>query len=85
MQGFAAQSEITARLHFSFPSWWGKGRGWGDKKMARKGQRILVKMRSTESGHIYITEKSRRNTQGRLELRKYDPYLRKHVVYRETK
>ncbi len=57
----------------------------GDKKMARKGQRILVKMRSTESGHIYITEKSRRNTQGRLELRKYDPYLRKHVVYRETK
>ena len=47
--------------------------------MAKKGQRILVKMRSTESGHIYITEKSRRNTQGRLELRKYDPYLRKHV------
>ena len=44
--------------------------------MAKKGQRIVVKMR---------TEKSRRNTQGRLELRKYDPYLRKHVMYRETK
>ena len=41
--------------------------------MAKKGQRILVKLRSTESGHMYITEKSRRNTQGRLELRKYDP------------
>ena len=53
--------------------------------MAKRGQRIVVKMRSTESGHIYITEKSRRNTQGRLELRKYDPYLRRHVLYREAK
>ncbi len=53
--------------------------------MAKKGQRIVVKMRSAESGHMYITEKSRRNTQGRLELRKYDPILRRHVVYRETK
>ncbi len=59
------------------------GRDGGN--MAKKGQRIVVKMRSTESGHIYITEKSRRNTQGRLALRKYDPYLRRHVLYRETK
>jgi large subunit ribosomal protein L33 len=53
--------------------------------MAKKGQRIVVKMRSTESGHMYITSKSRRNTTARLELRKYDPLVRKHVVYRETK
>ena len=59
--------------------------GGEETVMAKKGQRIVVKLRSTESGHIYITEKSRRNTQGRLELRKFDPYLRKHVLYRETK
>ncbi len=53
--------------------------------MAKKGNRIVVKMRSTESGHMYITSKNRRNTTGRLELKKYDPILRKHVVYRETK
>lgn len=53
--------------------------------MAKKGQRIVVKLRSTESGHMYITQKSRRNTTARLELRKYDPIVRKHVVYRETK
>ena len=53
--------------------------------MAKKGQRIVVKLRSTESGHMYITEKNRRNTQGRIELRKYDPILRRHVVYCETK
>lgn len=53
--------------------------------MAKKGQRIVVKMRSTESGHIYITSKNRQNDPQRLELKKYDPILRKHVMYRETK
>lgn len=53
--------------------------------MAKKGKRILVKMRSTESGHMYYTEKNRDNTKNRLELRKYDPLVRKHVTYKETK
>jgi large subunit ribosomal protein L33 len=53
--------------------------------MAKKGNRVVIKMRSTESGHMYITSKNRRNNTGRLELKKYDPILRKHVVYRETK
>lgn len=51
----------------------------------KKGVRIIVKMRSTESTHMYLTEKSRRNDPGRLELKKYDPSLRRHVLYRETK
>ena len=45
----------------------------------------LVKMRSSESGHMYLTSKNRQNTQRRLELKKYDPFVRKHVVYREAK
>ncbi|MEZ4622180.1 MAG: 50S ribosomal protein L33 [Caldilineaceae bacterium] len=53
--------------------------------MAKKGPRVLVKMRSTESAHFYLTEKNRRNDTGRLELRKYDPVVRRHVVYRETR
>lgn len=51
----------------------------------KKDVRMVVKMRSTESGHIYITQKNRRNDTARLELMKYDPFLRKHVLYRETK
>ncbi len=51
----------------------------------KKGIRILVKMRSTESHHMYWTEKSRRNDPNRLELRKYDPILRRHTLYRETR
>ncbi|RMF78282.1 MAG: 50S ribosomal protein L33 [Chloroflexi bacterium] len=53
--------------------------------MAKKGNRILVKLRSTESGHMYYTTKNRQHTTQRLELRKYDPIVRKHVIYRETK
>jgi large subunit ribosomal protein L33 len=34
---------------------------------------------------MYYTEKNRRNTTTRLELRKYDPIVRKHVIYKETK
>lgn len=53
--------------------------------MAKKGQRVLVKMKSTESGHIYYTEKSRRNDPQRIELKKYDPFVRRHVMYKEEK
>ncbi len=53
--------------------------------MAKKGPRVLVKLRSTESSHMYLSEKNRRNDTQRLELKKYDPTLRRHVIYRETK
>ena len=53
--------------------------------MAKKGNRIIVKLKSTESGHMYITSKNRRTTTARLELKKYDPLIRRHVIYRETK
>ena len=52
---------------------------------AKKGARVVVRMVSTESGHIYITSKNRRNDPNRLELKKYDPYVRKHVLYKEKK
>jgi len=53
--------------------------------VAKKGNRVLVKMKSTESGHMYYTQKNRRNDQARLEMKKYDPLVRRHVLYREAK
>jgi len=50
-----------------------------------RGNRVLVKLRSTGSVHVYTTTKSRVNTPERMEVRKYDPVLRRHVVYRETR
>lgn len=55
--------------------------------MAKKGdKRKLVGLVSNESGHrIYYTKKNTQNTPDKLELRKYDPVLRKHVTFTETK
>jgi len=53
--------------------------------MAKKGARVVVKLRSTESGYTYTTYKNKRNDQERLELKKYDPFVRKHVIFKETK
>jgi len=49
-------------------------------------QRVVqVKLRSSESTHQYYTKKNKKNTPDRLEIKKYDPTLKKHVLYKETK
>lgn len=53
--------------------------------MAKKGDRKHVILESTESGHSYHTNKNKRNTTERIEIKKYDPHLRKHVLYKEKK
>ncbi len=40
---------------------------------------------SAGTGHYYTTTKNKRTMEGKLELRKYDPVVRKHVLYREDK
>ena len=53
--------------------------------MAKKGPRQIIKLKSTESSHMYLSVKNRRNDPNRLEFRKYDPTLRRHVIYRSAK
>ncbi|MBX7243998.1 MAG: 50S ribosomal protein L33 [Candidatus Sumerlaeaceae bacterium] len=53
--------------------------------MAKKGNRIHVKLRSSESPHVYHTTKNKANTPARMEIKKYDPVLRKHVMFKEEK
>ena len=50
-----------------------------------KGARENIKMKSTESSECYWTNKNKRNTTGRLELKKYDKKLKKHVIFKEAK
>ena len=40
---------------------------------------------SAGTGHFYTTEKNKSSTPDKLEMKKYDPVVRKHVVFRETK
>jgi large subunit ribosomal protein L33 len=40
---------------------------------------------SAGTGHFYTTTKNKRLHPEKLEVKKYDPKARKHVVYKETK
>lgn len=54
--------------------------------MARKeGKRVTVKMKSTESPYRYSTKKNKLNSPDRLQLKKYDPVVRKHVLFKEDR
>lgn len=48
--------------------------------------REKVKLVSTaNTGFYYTTFKNKRNTPDKLEMKKYDPVVRKHVVFKESK
>lgn len=51
------------------------------------GDRVQVTLECTEAPGTsrYVTTKNRRNTSDRLELKKYNPKLRKHTVHKEIK
>ncbi|MEU1366675.1 50S ribosomal protein L33 [Streptomyces sp. NPDC005803] len=54
--------------------------------MARSEARPVVTLRSTAgTGQSYVTRKSRRNDPDRLVLRKYDPVVGGHVLFREER
>ncbi|MBW8810464.1 MAG: 50S ribosomal protein L33 [Lysobacter sp.] len=35
--------------------------------------------------HFYTTDKNKKNTPAKMEVKKYDPVVRKHVIYKEGK
>ncbi|WP_103062049.1 50S ribosomal protein L33 [Actinomyces qiguomingii] len=48
--------------------------------------RPVIKLVSTAgTGYTYVTRKNRRNTPERLILRKYDPVVRRHVEFKESR
>ena len=48
--------------------------------------REKIKLESTAgTGHFYTTDKNKRNMPGKMEIKKYDPVARKHVIYKEGK
>ncbi len=40
---------------------------------------------SANTGFYYVTKKNSKNSTKKLELKKYDPVARKHVVFKEGK
>ena len=40
---------------------------------------------SAGTGHFYTTTKNKRNMPEKIEIKKFDPVVRKHVIYKEGK
>ncbi len=40
---------------------------------------------SAGTGHYYTTDKNKRTMTEKMEMKKFDPIIRKHVIYREDK
>lgn len=48
--------------------------------------REKIKLESSAgTGHFYTTTKNKRTKPEKLEIKKFDPKVRKHVMYKETK
>ena len=45
----------------------------------------IKRLSSAGSGHFYVTTKNKRLHPDKLEVKKFDPVVRKHVPYKETK
>ncbi len=52
--------------------------------MAAKGREV-IHLKSEVSGFFYTTFKSKAKTPGKLKMKKYDPTVRKHVWFEESK
>ncbi|MCC6817925.1 MAG: 50S ribosomal protein L33 [Bacteroidia bacterium] len=60
--------------------------------MAKKGNRIQVILECTEQKNSdvpgmsrYITTKNKKNTTERIELKKYNPFMKKVTLHKEIK
>ena len=51
-----------------------------------KGGREKIKLESSAgTGHFYTTDKNKKTTPDKMDIKKYDPVVRKHVSYKEAK
>ncbi len=54
--------------------------------MAGNSKRTIIQLESSAgTGYRYTFTKSKKNHPGRVEYRKFDPIIKKHVMFKETK
>ncbi|CAG0878774.1 unnamed protein product [Cyprideis torosa] len=64
---------------------------WVSLRVSSKGMRIIDKngidavLADIRKRHFYTTTKNKRTMQGKMEIKKFDPVVRKHVMYKEGK
>ena len=51
-----------------------------------KTNTVLIKLvSSADTGYFYVTKKNPRTKTNKLELKKFDPMVRQHVIFKEAK
>ena len=53
--------------------------------MAKAAREKIRLNSSAGTGHFYTTTKNKRNQPGTMEIKKFDPVVRQHVMYKEGK
>ena len=53
--------------------------------MAKAVREKIKLVSSAGTGHYYTTSKNKRTMTDKLQMKKYDPVVRKHVIYKESK
>lgn len=53
--------------------------------MAKAIREKIKLVSSAGTGHYYTTSKNKRTMTEKLQIKKYDPVVRKHVIYKEAK
>ncbi|QOI10862.1 50S ribosomal protein L33 [Blochmannia endosymbiont of Colobopsis nipponica] len=53
--------------------------------MSKRNRENIQLFSSADTGHFYSSTKNKRKKLEKIELRKFDPVIRKHVLYKERK
>jgi large subunit ribosomal protein L33 len=71
-------TERAATAAFLFSEIW-------DRPMAKPATVKIKLVSSADTGFFYVTKKNPRTKTEKLSFKKYDPRVRKHVEFKETK
>ncbi|MFO0995332.1 MAG: 50S ribosomal protein L33 [Alphaproteobacteria bacterium] len=53
--------------------------------MAKSNTMVIKLVSTADTGYFYVAKKNPKKATTKLELRKYDPVARKHVLFKEAK
>lgn len=53
--------------------------------MAKPATQLIKMVSTADTGYFYVAKKNPRTMTEKLEMRKFDPVARKHVMFKESK
>ena len=53
--------------------------------MAKPATQLIKMVSTADTGYFYVAKKNPRSMTEKLELKKFDPVARKHVIFKESK